>query len=330
MICLNDFPENIVLPDENIKKTEKKALRFLGTAAGICVIAYVILQNVCVLPVRIPAVLELYQSSNIFRSVLNIVLSVVGFLPPFAIFFFFFLKNGFMTAKAFYPPKRIGFAVITAMAGFFCCLIGNFVSGYLTSFIESFGVELSSPEMSTPDGIKGRIVYAFTVAVVPAFIEEFAMRGVILQPLRKYGDWFAIVMSSFVFAILHGNLIQAPFALMAGIAIGYAVCVTNSIWTGVLIHFMNNLFSVVTDFLCADITDQNQLNRVFVMIEIILLCIGACAAVLFFILRRSLRLRSRDSVLKLREKIFCYIINIPMLIAIAIMLAITAQYVGVV
>ena len=88
--------------------------------------------------------------------------------------------------------------------------------------------------------IPGRIIYALSVAVVAPLVEEFAMRGVVMQPLKKYGRWFAIIASSLVFGVLHGNFIQAPFALIAGIGIGYAVCVTDSIWTGVLIHFCNN------------------------------------------------------------------------------------------
>ena len=66
-----------------------------------------------------------------------------------------------------------------------------------------------------------------------------------MQPLRRYGDAFAVAASSVIFALMHGNLIQAPFALIAGVGLGYFVISTGSIWTGVVIHFLNNLFSVV-------------------------------------------------------------------------------------
>lgn len=71
------------------------------------------------------------------------------------------------------------------------------------------------------------------------------MRGVVMQPLRKYGDWFAILTSAFVFALMHGNLVQAPFAFIAGIGLGYAVIASGSLWTGILIHLLNNSISVI-------------------------------------------------------------------------------------
>ena len=71
------------------------------------------------------------------------------------------------------------------------------------------------------------------------------MRGVVMQPLRKYGDWFAILTSAFVFALMHGNLVQAPFAFIAGIGLGYAVIASGSLWTGILVHLLNNSISVI-------------------------------------------------------------------------------------
>ena len=73
------------------------------------------------------------------------------------------------------------------------------------------------------------------------------MRGIVMQPLRRYGDGFAIICSSLVFGFMHCNLVQIPFALIAGIVIGYAVIITESIWTGVLIHFLTNGFSVAVN-----------------------------------------------------------------------------------
>ena len=127
------------------------------------------------------------------------------------------------------------------------CIAGSYASSIFGSIFQNlFGIEFTMAE----DGIKLTtasviLPYIVKTAVLPALIEEFAMRGVVMQSLRKYGDWFAIIMSSLVFALLHGNMVQIPFAFIAGIAIGYAVTVTGSMWTGILIHFLNNLASII-------------------------------------------------------------------------------------
>jgi membrane protease YdiL (CAAX protease family) len=77
-------------------------------------------------------------------------------------------------------------------------------------------------------------------AIIPPLVEEFAMRNVVMQPLRKYGNLFAIICSALVFGIFHGTPSQIPFAILCGLFLGYAVIATDSIWTGVIIHAIVN------------------------------------------------------------------------------------------
>ena len=85
----------------------------------------------------------------------------------------------------------------------------------------------------------------------PALLEELVFRGFILQPLRRYGDWFAIITSALLFGLIHGNMTQAPFAILAGIALGYINIVSGSMWMNILLHFLNNLISVLYSFALA-------------------------------------------------------------------------------
>ena len=85
------------------------------------------------------------------------------------------------------------------------------------------------------------------------------MRGVVMQPLRKFGDRFAIVASAVLFAILHGNMVQIPFAFVAGLALGYFAIVTNSIWTSVVIHSLNNLSAVIISIYYTNHSESDML-----------------------------------------------------------------------
>ena len=86
-------------------------------------------------------------------------------------------------------------------------------------------------------------------SIIPPLIEEFALRGVLMQSLRKYGNAFAIITSAFVFGIFHGNAVQIPFAFLCGLVIGYAVIATESIWTGIIIHALMNGMSGISSAL---------------------------------------------------------------------------------
>ena len=86
-------------------------------------------------------------------------------------------------------------------------------------------------------------LYASIVAPVG---EELIFRGYILRSLRPYGKRFAIFASALLFALFHGNLLQAPYAFLAGLILAY-VTVEHSILWAMGIHMFNNL--VLADLL---------------------------------------------------------------------------------
>ena len=128
--------------------------------------------------------------------------------------------------------------------------------------------------------------------------------------------------------MLHGNLIQAPFALIAGIGIGYAVCITGSLWTGVLIHFCNNAYSVLTEFMIRDITDTARLNTAYNIVLGVLYAVSIIGSIIFVILKAPRKLTPPATTLSRRQKYGAFVLNIPMIIAIGIMIYITSQYVS--
>lgn len=309
------------------KIKERKRLRLTGGVAGASIVLYVLLQNILSVPVSMEPFYSVYFESLEFRCLVNIVLSVLGLLAPFALGGYILHKKKVLTALRFDRPNSFPLMFSAVPFGVLICLAGNFITSVFVAFSESSGVMLTAPEYSVPESFGGRILYAVSVAVVPALVEEFAIRGVVMQPLRKYGDKFAIVVSSLVFGILHGNLVQAPFAFIAGIGMGYAVCITNSVWTGVLIHFCNNFYSVAVDFLVADVTDEAMLNAVWNISQVMLYAVCIIGSVLFAIVRGRRKLESAEVNLEAGSRWSAYFLNVPMIIAIIIMLYITAQYV---
>ncbi len=85
-------------------------------------------------------------------------------------------------------------------------------------------------------------------ALMPALFEEFFLRGLLFGTLRHVLDkHMAIAIVSGLFTIMH---LQYPwyllllFILPLGVLLGYARANTGSIWTSVLLHFLNNAISL--------------------------------------------------------------------------------------
>lgn len=89
----------------------------------------------------------------------------------------------------------------------------------------------------------------FAMAVVPAFVEETVYRGVIGTTYMKYSFKKGIVLSAFLFGIMHMNFNQFSYAFILGIIFAIVVEATDSILSSMILHFIINGNSVVLAFL---------------------------------------------------------------------------------
>lgn len=320
-----DYPQNLYDKEYN----EKNGIKRISIVAGFCIIGYVLIQNFLSIILVASPLYKVYMSDPTMQSVINILFSIFGLLLPFVFGGISISRKTGKTDFGFNRPVSNPLMLSAVPLGFFICLAGNYITSIFVNAMDSVGVSLTAPEFSVPDDFSGRLIYAVSIAVVPALVEEFAIRGVIMQPLRRYGDKFAILASAIFFAVLHGNLIQAPFALIAGIGIGYAVCITNSVWTGVLIHFCNNLYSVIVEFMVADIENEDILNVVYIVTTVILYALSILGSVIFVYIKNKRKVLPSFTVLTEGRKMKAFIFTIPMIIALLIMLSITKDFVSI-
>lgn len=105
-------------------------------------------------------------------------------------------------------------------------------------------------ENALDEFIKNGFLYAiFTVAVLPAVSEEFVYRGVIGQTYAKANWRKGVLLSSFLFGIMHANFNQFSYAFVLGILFMLVLEATDSIYSTMLLHFIINGSSVVMTFL---------------------------------------------------------------------------------
>lgn len=98
----------------------------------------------------------------------------------------------------------------------------------------------------------------FVIAVTPTICEELLFRGVLYRGYRKTGRWVAIVLSAFLFGIMHMNLNQFFYAFVVGIIFALVNEVTGSILPSVFLHLYMNGRSTVLLFLMANSSEGLQ------------------------------------------------------------------------
>lgn len=97
---------------------------------------------------------------------------------------------------------------------------------------------IESMEMATSNSMSvSMFLYA---CIIGPIIEELVFRGFVMRSLEKYGSTLAIVVSSALFGIMHGNIPQGIFAFLIGLVLGFAAMKYSIVWS-IILHILNNL-----------------------------------------------------------------------------------------
>ena len=257
---------------------------------GLCVLAFYYAGDPMVAFIAGTPIADYYADSQIVYMAVQIVYSLVTILFPFAVGGFFLQRihddRDILPLNKPNSGKNLVFAV---GIGFVSLVISNYITTFFVLGAESFGIFFETGEAMPVESTSDFFWQLLGTAAVPALVEEFAIRGVVMQSLRKYGDVLAITVSAVIFALLHGNMVQAPFALILGCVIGWLVIVTDSLWTGIAIHFMNNAYAVVMNTLMEQIPEH-----IYMIVFLLINAVGVALGVMAFF-RIDCKYKSMDT-----------------------------------
>lgn len=191
--------------------------------------------------------------------------------------------KGFFKEQLLVRGEPLGFGdFLCLLALMFSCqaFFGAYAS-MLENFLNQFGLTaMGDLEAAT---MKADTFSMFLYAGIGAPIaEEILFRGVVMRKLEKYGKGFAIVMSAFLFGVFHGNMVQTPYAFVAGLVFGYTAMNFNILWAMVL-HMINNL--ILADLLTR-LTQNMPMDFANGIIGTIIMG-SAVAAMLILVIRRN-------------------------------------------
>lgn len=300
------------------KSREKSELLFFSFMASAAVIGYIIISKIYAEAVKALGLRRLVAGTHLANESFSLVITVIAILVPFFAVAFFEKKKTSTELLPLDKPKSPVLMLLAVPAGVAVCIVGSLVTNYISLLFSFSGITLSQPSVASPTSGYELFIYFIRLTVVAAIIEEVCFRGIIMQPLRKYGNMFAVIASSFVFAMMHCNLVQAPSAFISAIGIGYFTIVTGTLWTGILIHFVNNLIVAVTQYVFSSSGEETSLKLSYIMTEIAL-CVGAVCLFAFFLVRKTGRLNETgNSSLTRKEKFKAYYLSIPMIITVLI------------
>lgn len=216
-------------------------------------------------------------------------------------------KEAPMTASAF-------FALLALVAG--AQLVSSLWIGTLETVMNQFDKSVLDM-LESVSGDSSTVSMFLYSAILAPVSEEILFRGFVLRSLRPYGKRFAILGSAFLFAMFHGNLLQAPYAFLAGLVLGYCAAEYSIGWS-MLLHVFNNL--VLAD-LMTRLLELLPTTTADILDTLLFVGFAIAAVVILVVKRRDIRSYRQGEWMD-RRCLKCFFLN-PGVLILTIVMAIS-------
>ena len=263
------------------------------SSIGVSMLSLLLMMNITgfLLPL-VTAVLEKAGASEIWSDILYQLANAALYFLTFTIpaILLRIMING--RGDVYHPPKtdlRLSrYLPAFVLGGIFLIYVQSSINAALVSVFDyaSFSEQVLWGEEELLG--YGVVLKFITMALVPAFCEEFLFRGAILTNLLPFGKTGAIMISSLLFAMMHQNAEQVLYTFAAGILLGVLYEKTGSIWNCVFLHLMNNFSSLVMIILAKSLHHDAEISSTLAVLLMCLVCgIGVVFLVRFLSLKKE-------------------------------------------
>ena len=174
--------------------------------------------------------------------------------------------------------EYIFFLIFTAFFAICTSFMLNMIFGGVRSAADGF-ILLGAFRAGKQDFSISTYYLIATYALIPAFVEEFAFRGVIYRSLSGTRSHSALVISSVLYSLFFFSPAQIPEAIVLGVILCFVQNTTGSLVACVLVHFVINLYRL---FLQTNISQYLLTSHNRALLIIIALLAWLLSAALFF------------------------------------------------
>lgn len=278
-----------------MNKKQQRTNIYLPTDSGLAFLLALILPQILIIIVM--AVLGKEAASSTVASAL---VPQIGFLIAF-----FVVsersKVNYKTANQFNFKINIWSLLCVLVIGLIAIFGFSPLINMFDAITSSWGYKsaVANLDVSTLPKLLTTILY---VALLPAICEELIFRGIITNGLKKFGTRAAVILSAVLFALIHQNLQQLVYQLFLGGVMAYIALKTGSIIYTMLLHFFNNAFVLLLQFLGSGSSNGAvSYDNAWSIIWPILLAIASSAAVLGLLALLNFIQKKMEATAKLKQ-----------------------------
>lgn len=188
-------------------------------------------------------------SDNVSNWLFSFIVQVIGFGIIPMLLYRYWAKEKISCLVRAKTKVSASVIIIAVVLGFLLRHISIAVSSFWQNFIQllgftsvnSSGTIYSSPEVFWLDLI--------CTALFPAVFEEIVHRGLLQDALYEIeSDRSKIFIMAIMFGLMHQNINQVVYTFVGGLVMAYLAVKTGSLIPSMIVHFINNAFSVIYSY----------------------------------------------------------------------------------
>ena len=177
----------------------------------------------------------LFLSGSI-SGVFGLVIYCLSFVIPIAIGIYL-SRDALTNVSLSLGREQLGFSLPLVMPTLSVIII--------ISFLTSLFIFVTTGKTNSVDLGDSLVLAVISHAMIPAVLEELLFRYLPIRLLSEHSDRVTILVSAFFFALVHHDFFSIPYAFLAGVIFMTVDLATGSLIPSILIHFINNLSSVI-------------------------------------------------------------------------------------
>jgi membrane protease YdiL (CAAX protease family) len=175
-----------------------------------------------------------------------IVLLELAFLLPVVVILAWRHVNWKALGFGKFEWSTLGLGCGLLVGAYVLILVHNLVLYFLGVDTQGMEIVRMFAKLNTP-------FWFFAVGTLAApFVEETFFRGFLFQGFRQRYGWInAMLLSSAIFAVAHLDLAALIPAFLLGLVLAYMYHRSNSLWPGIILHFLVNAFGLCGAYFAA-------------------------------------------------------------------------------
>lgn len=225
----------------------------------------------------------------------NIAANLLFYLPFIAMpIAFYSARRGGLSGALRLNPMPVGPMLLSVLLAMMSVLAATELDYLWLTLLNALGLHEPQTALAMEGADAGALmINILNAAALPAICEELLFRGFVLSAWEVRGTRRAILMSSALFALLHGNLFGLPaYGLVGAISAALAVA-SDSLYVSMTYHTVYNAAVLVILHISsamqaqtASMGDAAALPSLFSVVTELLMLLAMMAALLAMMLRR--------------------------------------------